>query len=148
MAYTAQGISYPAFQLNFYLDNQHTKIWNTSFTNKTFEIARSGKVGVDTDAKVTLTVNSDIPQQLYYKFDTVDESDVPLVKSGIVTDTDVTSYNQINVKESLYNGRYAVSVAATNSFNYYVEETPERVSYAGLSPNYLILPIVLIPLGN
>ena len=131
LAYTAQGISYPAFQLNFYLDNQHTKIWNTSFTNKTFEIARSGKVGVDTDAKVTLTVNSDIPQQLYYKFDTVDESDVPLVKSGIVTDTDVTSYNQINVKESLYNGRYAVSVAATNSFNYYVEETPERVSYAG-----------------
>ena len=69
LAYTAQGISYPAFQLNFYLDNQHTKIWNTSFTNKTFEIARSGKVGVDTDAKVTLTVNSDIPQQLYYKFD-------------------------------------------------------------------------------
>ena len=131
LAYTAQGISYPAFQLNFYLDNQYTKIWNTSFTNKTFEIARSGKVGVDTDAKVTLTVNSDIPQQLYYKFDTVEESDVPLVKSGIVTDTDVTSYNQINVKESLYNGRYPVSVATTNSFNYYVEETPERVSYAG-----------------
>ena len=54
-----------------------------------------------------------------------------MVKSGIVTDTDVTSYNQINVKESLYNGRYPVSVAATNSFNYYVEETPEKVSYAG-----------------
>ena len=131
LAYTAQGIGYPAFQLNFYLDNQHTKIWNTSFTNKTFEVSRSGKVGVDTDAKVTLTVNSDIPEQIYYKFDIVDESDVPLVKSGIVTDTDVISNNQINVIESLYNGRFPVSIAATNAFNYYIEETPERVSYAG-----------------
>ena len=131
LAYTAQGIGYPAFQLNFYLDNQHTKIWNTSFTNKTFEVSRSGKVGVDADAKVTLTVNSDIPEQIYYKFDIVDESDVPLVKSGIVTDTDVISNNQINVIESLYNGRFPVSIAATNAFNYYIEETPERVSYAG-----------------
>ena len=133
LAYTAQGVNYPAFQLNFYLDSQHTKIWNTSQTNKTFEITRSGKVGIDADAKVTLTVNSDIPEQLYYKFDIVEESDVPLVKSGIVTDTDVTSFNQIKVRESLYNGRFAVSVAATNTFNYYVEETPERVSYAGTS---------------
>ena len=78
----------------------------------------------------------------------MDESDVPLVKSGIVTDTDVTSYNQINVKESLYNGRYPVSVAATNSFNYYVEETPKKFPMQELSPNYLISPIALIPLGQ
>ena len=78
-------------------------------------------------------MNNDYTYELNYKFDIVEESDVPLVKSGIVTDTDVTSFNQINVRESLYNGRFAVSVAATNTFNYYVEETPERVSYAGTS---------------
>ena len=131
LSYTNQGISYPAFELNFYLDENSCKIWKTSFDSKTFEVTRSGKVGVDTNAKVSLTVNSSIPEQFYYSLDIVEENDVPEVKSGIFTDRTVNSNNQIQVKESLFNGRFAVSVGATNSFNYFVEKFPEKVSYAG-----------------
>ena len=131
LSYTNQGISYPAFELNFYLDENSCKIWKTSFDSNTFEVTRSGKVGVDTNAKVSLTVNSSIPEQFYYSLDIVEENDVPEVKSGIFTDRTVNSNNQIQVKESLFNGRFAVSIGATNSFNYFVEKFPEKVSYAG-----------------
>ena len=131
LAYTNQGLEYSAFKLNFYRDQNFTKVWEKSDDSKVFEVVRSGKVGIDTDAKVTLTVNSDIPEELFYKLDIVNESDVPEVKSGIGTDTEVNSNNQILVTNSLYNGNYAVSVGATNSFTYNVSETPERVSYGG-----------------
>ena len=131
LSYTNQGISYPAYEFNFYLDANRNSIWNTSFNNKTFEVTKSGRVGIDTNAKVSLTVNSDIPEQLFYSLDVIEENDVPEVKSGIVTDTNVISHNQIEVKESLYNGRFAVSLGATNAFSYFVEKIPEKVSYAG-----------------
>jgi len=131
LSYTNQGLSYPAFELNFYLDENHNTIWNTSFTKKTFEVARSGRVGIDTNAKVSLAVNSDIPEQLYYSLDVIEENDVPEVKSSIIDDNTVISHNQIKVSESIFNGRFAVSVGATNSFNYFIEKIPEKVSYAG-----------------
>ena len=131
LSYKNQGLSYPAFELNFYLDEDHNTIWNTSFTKKTFEVTRSGRVGIDTNAKVSLAVNSDIPEQLYYSLDVIEENDVPEVKSSIIDDNTVTSYNQIKVSESNFNGRFAVSVGATNSFNYFVAKIPEKVSYAG-----------------
>ena len=67
-----------------------------------------------------------------------------LVKRA-VTDTSTLLSNQINVKESLYNGRYAVSVVATNSFNYYVEETLKESPQHHSKLSYITT--VLIPLG-
>ena len=131
LSYANQGLSYPAFELNFYLDQNRNTIWNTSFTKKTFEVTRNGRVGIDTNAKVSLSVNSDIPEQLYYSLDVIEMSDVPEVKSSIISDNTVISHNQIKVRESLFNGRFAVSVGATNSFNYFIEKIPEKVSYAG-----------------
>ena len=39
----------------------------------------------------------------------------------------------IEVKESLYNGTYEVSLPTTSSFTYSIANTPEQVSYAGTS---------------
>ena len=131
LSYTSQGLKYPAFELNLYLDSDHNNIWNTSFENKTFEVSRTGRAGIDNNASVSLSVNSFIPEQLYYSLDVVEENDVPVPKSDIFIDNTVKSNNQIEVRESLFNGRFAVSIGATNSFNYFVNKLPEKVSYAG-----------------
>ena len=68
-----------------------------------------------------MSVNSSIPERLYYLFDVVEEGDVPAIKSDIFTDDEVKLNNQIQVTESRFNGRYAVSIGATNSFNYFVK---------------------------
>ena len=135
LSYTSQGVIHPAFELNFYLDANRNNIWNTSFDNRTFEVSRTGRAGIDADAKVSLSVNSSIPERLYYFFDVVEEGDVPAIKSDIFADDEVKLNNQIQVTESRFNGRYAVSIGATNSFNYFVKEIPEKVSYAGTTSN-------------
>ena len=133
LAYTVQGTDYAAFDFNFYTDQACREIWNTSSTSTTFEVQKSGTIGIDAAAKVVLTVDKNIPEILYYKLVPVFESDIPAAKSEVVVDTDVISGSLIEVKESLYNGTYEASLPTTSSFTYTVSKKPEKVSYAGTS---------------
>ena len=133
LSYTIQGTKYSAFEFNFYTDQACREIWNTSLVNTNFEVQRTGSVGIDTGAKVTLTVDKNIPSVLYYKLVPVFESDLPAAKSEVVLDTDVVTGNQVQVKESLYSGTYEVALSSNTSFTYSVSTKPEQVSYAGTS---------------
>jgi hypothetical protein len=132
LAYTVQGTAYPAFEFNFYTDQACREIWSATGTTKNFEVQRTGTVGT-AGAKVALTVDKNIPEVLYYKLVPVFESDLPAVKSEVVIDSDVISSNLVEVKESLYNGTYEVSLPTTSSFTYSISSKPEKVSYAGTS---------------
>ena len=83
MGYVAQSTNYPAFVFNFYSDENLTKQWDTSPESTTFNVTRNGTAGVSTDAKVTLSVTKDIPENLYYSLDPVLESTLPLIKKEI-----------------------------------------------------------------
>ena len=128
LAYTKQGILYSAFSFNLYTDNNFTKIWNKSDNSDVFELLRDGKVGT-AGAKVTLTVNKNIPQVLYYKLDVLGESDIPEIKERVSIDSEVVSGSEIKIKESLYNGKHTITVGTTTSFTYSVVDVPEKLSY-------------------
>ena len=55
LAYTKQGISYPAFDFNLYTDNNFTKVWNKSNDSNSFELLKDGKVGT-VGAKATFVI--------------------------------------------------------------------------------------------
>lgn len=133
LAYTKQGILYSAFSFNLYTDNNFTKIWNKSDNSDVFELLKDGKVGT-AGAKVTLTVNKNIPQVLYYKLDVLGESDIPEIKRRVSIDSEVVSGSEIKIKESLYNGKHTITVGTTTSFTYSVVDVPEKLSY-GTSSN-------------
>ena len=130
LGYTNQGTSYSAFELNFYSDNTYTQLWEKNVNIKEFNVKRSGRVGIDADAKVTLIVNENIPDILYYRFDPLYESNLPSIKEEIIIDTTVKSYNQIQSKKSVYNGRQGITVDSNTSFTYTLPEPPEKTSYA------------------
>ena len=130
LAYTVQGTKYSAFEFNFYTDQACREIWNTSFVNTSFEVKRTGSVGIDTGAKVTLTVDDNIPEILYYKLDPVEVSNLPTIKSEINIDDEVDYNNQFATKTSLYNGTYRVSSGTGNTqFSYSINRIPEKTSY-------------------
>ena len=129
LSYVNQSTRYPAFEFNFYLDENYTDPYFKNIKGISFNVQKSGKIGVDTGAKVTLIIDDDAPKKLFYKLTPVAESDIPLEKSEINVDNSVVSNNEIIIKESLYNGKHSVSVASTNSFTYSLEKTPEKVSY-------------------
>ena len=129
LSYTKQASSYAAFELNFYRDKLFSEQYDKNEVSTTFDVTRTGTVGVTTDAKVTLKVNGDTPNTLYYRLDPVYESDLPIEKSEIINDDDVLQNNQVEVLSSAYSGTFPLGIGGTNFFTYTLGITPERSSY-------------------
>jgi len=130
LSYTNQRILYSAFELNFYEDSDYEKLWIKNTNVVDFGVVRTGKVGIDADAKVTLTVNNDIPEILYYKLDPLYNSTLPKIKEEIVIDTETIFNNsEVKIGDSVYDGKHAITVPSTTSFTYGLSEVPEKISY-------------------
>jgi len=129
LSYNNQSTLYPAFEFNFYLDENYTQPFYKNKLGTTFNVQRTGRVGIDTNASVSLSIDKDTPTKLYYKLDPIKESDLPTEKSEINVDDSVISHNQISIKESLYNGKHIVSIASTGTFTFSLPQTPEISSY-------------------
>ena len=133
LKYTHQSTDYSAYDLNFYIDENFTKVWDTSQQSSKFNITRQGAPGLTGDARVTISVTEDIPTTLYYRLDPIYESTLPSVKSEIVVDPEIISGSSLEVLESLYNGKKKITVASTTEFTYTLGQVPERLSYGSTS---------------
>jgi hypothetical protein len=132
LAYQKQSATYSAFELNFYTDRSFTNKYFGDFDGKNLDVRRSGKTGIDADAKVTLVVNERTPEELYYRLDPLYDNDIPPKKYEINTDSEVDSNNQIIVTNSLYNGKHRVSIARSDSYDFTIANTPEQSFYSAL----------------
>ena len=131
LSHEVQSTNYPSFEFNLYHDKNFTNKYLGKISNgKDYDVLRSGTVGVDGVAKVTLTVNENTPDRLYYRLDPTYESDeLPAEKSEINIDDEVTENNTVSVTRSTYNGKYTVSLAAPNSFGFTIGPVPEKSAY-------------------
>ena len=129
LSYINQSTLYSAFEFNFYLDEDYTQPFYKNESGTSFNVTKSGRVGIDANARVTLSIDDQTPTKLYYKLDPIQESDIPVEKSEIVVDDSIVSNNQISLKKSLYNGKNSVSIASTNTFVFTLAQTPEKQSY-------------------
>ena len=125
-----QGLNtYPAFDLNFYTDSNFKNKFNSSSTTSSFEIKKSGSVESN-NAQVTLTVNENIPQNLYYKLNPINLQNNTSVKKEIIIDNEIVNNNQLTIVDSGYNGKQKVVAISTNSFDYNLAYSPEKSSYS------------------
>jgi hypothetical protein len=130
LSYTNQSTLYPAFELNFYLDETYRNLYYKDNNNtNSFNVQRIGRVGIDTTSKVILSITDNTPQKLFYRLDPVFESTLPLTKEEIDVDDTVISNNQILIKQSLFNGKQTISISTESSFTYTIPQTPEKSSY-------------------
>ncbi len=131
LGYVNQGVSFSAFNFNFYNDRNLTKQFNKTKDSDAFEVKQTGAIGITSDAKISLTVNNNIPKTLFYKLEPVFEGDSPLAKQNPIIDLEVPNSDEIQVKGSLYNGEHKVTVGvgSTSSFTYTVKQFPERNTY-------------------
>ena len=129
LSYVKQTTSYSAFRLNFYVDENCTSMWKSDGSSNTFSVSRSGLPGVSTDATVTVSIGQTTPQTLYYKLDPVTDNDLSEDQLQIVSDDEVVGGNQLQSKNSVYNGQRRVAIAGTNTLVYNLPEVPEKTSY-------------------
>ena len=138
LSFVSNSNQYSAFDFNLYSDPTYRTLYQTSGKSQSFEVTKSGQIGVDTTANLTLTVNDDIPSVLWYSFTNVNSTFSPIIKRQLVVDSDVNSYNQINLANTKFDGLQKVTGIGTTSFTYNIGEVPEVVSYGATnaSPSY------------
>jgi hypothetical protein len=113
----------PAFDFDFYTDKQFINKFETTFSGPSFNVIKSGRIGVDLDATVTLNYDENLPNQLFYKL-------TPRKNKQVIIDEENTSkYNTLNYVDSGYSGTYAISGVGSTSFTYSVDATPEAAVY-------------------
>jgi hypothetical protein len=128
LSFTNNGVLYSAFNLNFYTDSEFKYEFNFT-NNNNVEIQRNGRVGIDTNATVTLRLNDSTPRKLYYKLTPTNLNVIPSIKREIIVDHEVVNNNTIDIVPSVYSGSQSVYSVTPNSFTYIVPETPEKSSY-------------------
>jgi hypothetical protein len=113
----------PAFDFDFYTDKQFINKFETTFNATTFNVIKSGLIGVDLNASVTLNYDETLPNQLYYKL-------TPRKNKQVIIDVENTAkYNTLNYVDSGYSGTYAISGVGSTSFTYIVDAIPEVSGY-------------------
>ena len=135
LSYINSGVRYAAFDMNLYSDREYSNIFFTTGNTSSFEVTKTGRPGVDSNANLTLNVRDDIPSQLYYKFDTDNNDLIPNVKSQIIIDEDVTQFNGIEIIKTNYDGSHSIVGISTTSFKYSIPAVPDVSVYDSSNSN-------------
>ena len=130
LAYTLGISDLSAFDFNLYFDRQFINSFLSTKETSTFEVTKSGSIGVDPDAKVTLSINDEIPKTLYYLITPINLTQNTLTDIPVTIDTEVAGNNSINLVNSAYNGTHTLKDVPTgSSFDFQIRRTPEVDSY-------------------
>jgi hypothetical protein len=130
LSYVLNGTSYPAFDLEFYLDDKFTRRYESNQKLSSFEVSKVGTLGVTPNAKTILNINQYTPNLLYYKLTPLKTFSNPKEKTQIVIDDSISLYNQIQIEQSEYSGKKRISSLTSTSFEYNLLSSPEKNSYS------------------
>jgi hypothetical protein len=125
LSFVSVGNTYSAFDFKIYKDSQFTEEFDTTQSSSIFEVSRTGQIGVDANAKLTLIVNDHTPNNLYYRLVPTNLALNSQVKKDIIIDSDVMSSNKISLIENDYNGRHTIVGIASTYFQFNILERPQ-----------------------
>ncbi len=116
-----------AFDFKLFYDDKFLYEYVGEVTeNNSFQVLRTGTIGVTTDAKIELDIKNILQNKLYYRL-------VPTKESNKIVYNDIENIsfpNSINFVDSAFNGNYSViGISSSGSFSVSLEKNPESVEY-------------------
>ena len=136
LSYIKVADTLPAFGLELYTDYNFIHEYTSNEKTSTFNVTRSGTVGVD--GKLVLTYNQNTPKILYYNLVANTSTDNPDINKELVLDRGIDGNNTINFRESRYAGQYNILANSDNTFTYDLSRYPEEASYTSSSTTEII----------
>ncbi len=128
LSFTKNSTSYPAFRLDFYVDEEFKNKYESSSKNRLFDVVRSGEVGSGLIANTVLKTEN-IPNNIYYKLTPINIKNNDKENLEIIIDKDIVNNNKIIVNQSLFNGKQTIVSTSSSAFEYQLDTIPEVVSY-------------------
>jgi hypothetical protein len=115
--------SVSSFDFDVFTDRQFFNKFYTTYNDSNFNVIKTGKIGIDSTANVTIRYDNNLPNELYYNL-------IPISDKNVYNDKEnITNFNKIIFTESAYSGKYNVSGIGSTSFNYTLTNIPEQSSY-------------------
>lgn len=116
-----------ATKIQFFLDPKYHKEFVGS-GNTTPQVTYSGIPG-NAGAKATVSMNSDAPEILFYKINSLE------VSKTIDENIDIDDHNKIVVNNSIYTASGTISTVGSDQFTFNIFREPERVGYTTQTAN-------------
>ena len=112
--------SLSGYDFKIYYDQEFKNNFVSSQESTVFSISTSAANGT-VGAALTIGYGTTLPESLFYN----------LEKSGTIstTDKDVKDYSKISFNDSVYNGSYTISGVGATTFNIFLDEVPEKLTY-------------------
>ena len=109
------------YDLKIYYDEQFINEFYSTTDSSTFNVVRSGQVGISSQANLIINYDSTIPQTLYYS---ITKNGLPLKD-----DVDVINHSKITFIPSFYNKKYSITSVGSTTFQISLNTTPETLTY-------------------
>ncbi len=117
------GFAKSAFDFKIYTNDRLTEEFNSSGSSSLFNVVKTGQIGVDSTAKVTVSIDDETPNILYYTLVPI-KSDLNLqIKKDLIIDTEVISSNKISIVNSDYNNKHTIVGISSTSFDFNIFST-------------------------
>jgi hypothetical protein len=111
LSYRRGSTNRPAFDLRLFEDENFQNSYGS------FDIERSGSIGIGTTSTIKLKTNN-LPNNVYYSLVPVDVNVLPATKKEIYIDKEQISYNKISLVDSEIQGKQKVTDYTSNTFTF------------------------------
>jgi hypothetical protein len=130
LSFSDGGVSYSAFDFNLYSDPHLNNSFYTSGESDDFNVVSSGRIGIDTNANLTIKNVSEINETLYYNLSPINKLSNSLVKLEIVRDTtNVKNSNSANLRSNPLSGAHSLVGVGSTTFSFISPLLPQKLEY-------------------
>ncbi len=137
LSFLRNSINYPAFEFNLYSDRDLSDKFDSTKVTDTFEVSRFGRIGIDTNANLSLKLNDKIPSTLYYTLKPVNLDINRGVKKEIIVDYEVEDCNSLNLQNDPLSGTYRISGIGSTTFSFSIPTSPKKVDFTADEGEFL-----------
>ena len=130
LSFANNSILYSAFDFNIYSDTNYKNEFYSSSSSNSFEVTKSGNVGISTNARLTLKVTDTLPKTLYYNLNPINLDLNTDVKKQISSDNEnIKNNNTLVLVDNILNKKHLVSGIGSTTFTFNVTESPSESLY-------------------
>ncbi len=130
LSFTNNEVSYSAFDFNLYSDSDLNSIFVTSGKTDDFNVVKSGRIGIDANAKLTVKNTEEIRRDLYYNLVPINDTLNTNVKKEIVRDvSNNINSNSLSWSINPLTGSHNVVGVGTTTFIFSSPISPEKLDY-------------------
>ncbi len=130
LSFTDNEVSYSAFDFNLYNNSNLTDLFFTSGESSDFNISKSGRIGIDTTANLTVKNVKEIDQVLYYNLIPINDTLNKSVKKEIIRDDDnIENANSATLVSNALSGKHTIVGVGSTTFLIALSKLPQKLEY-------------------